>query len=193
MRNRRAHGPRAGLSLLELLVALALLAVITSGLAGAFGIGTQVFDRAQSLGAQQEEVAARRQLRSALMQALPIARITPFPNSFVGASDRVQFVTLKDAAFAPDAAALRFDVIWSGTTLSMTVEAIDDTGAVLEQWSHILSRDVRDVSFQFLDTSGETPEWTPFWSNRPDLPGLVRITGAGGSPRWVDFAVAPRL
>lgn len=172
---------------------LALLALIAAGLAGAFGVGTQVFDRARTLGTQQEELAARRQLRSAVMQALPPSRITPFPNVFVGAPDRLRFVTLKTAPYVPDAAALRFDVTWSGDVLAMTVQSIDDTGETLQEWVHTLSGDVAEVAFQYLDTTGDAPEWTPFWADRPDLPTLVRITGAGGAPRWVEFTVAPRL
>lgn len=193
MRNDSALGARRGLSLLELLVALALLALIASGLAGAFGVGTQIFERARGLGSHQDELAARRQLRSALMQALPPTRITPFPNSFLGAPDRLRFVTLKNAPYATDASALRFDLGWSGDTLTLDVQAIDDTGVAQSEWEHILSTDVQQVSFQFLDMTGDAPEWTPFWSDRPDLPALVRITGQGGSPRWVEFTVAPRL
>lgn len=193
MRSSAVTGKRHGLSLLELLVALALLALIAGGLVGAFGVGTQVFDRARSLGAHQDELAARRQLRSAVVQALPPTRITPFPNSFQGAPDRLQFVTLKDAPYAPDAAAMRFDVVWSGDVLALTVQTLDDTGATRQEWVHTLSSGVQDVSFEFLDTVSDVPEWKPFWSDRADLPTLVRITGNGGTPRWVEFTVAPRL
>ena len=183
----------AGLSLLELLVSLALLALIAAGLAGAFGVGTQVYDRARALNEHQEELAARRQLRSALAQALPLYRITHFPNSFVGAPDRLQFVTLKETPYAPDASALKVEVLWASNNLTMQVEAIDDTGAVLASWDHTLARDVRNVSFQYLDNSGDTPDWAPVWTGAPNLPALVQITGERGAPRWVDFVVAPRL
>ena len=127
------------------------------------------------------------------MQALPPTRITPFPNGFVGAPDRIQFVTLKATPYAPDASALRIEVAWLDGALSMTVEAIDDSGDVQEAWVHRLSDAVSEVSFQYLDATGERALWTPSWSDRPDLPALVRITGTGGTPRWVEFTVAPRL
>ncbi|WP_415400589.1 prepilin-type N-terminal cleavage/methylation domain-containing protein [Tateyamaria sp. SN3-11] len=184
---------RAGLSLIELLVSLALLALIAAGLAGAFGVGTQVYDRARALNQHQEELAARRQLRSALAQALPLYRITPFPNSFVGAPDRLQFVTLKETPYAPDASALKVEVLWASNTLSMLVEAIDDRGTVLASWDHTLARDVRNVTFQYLDDSGDVPDWAPVWTGTPELPDLIQIVGEGGAPRWVDFVVAPRL
>lgn len=193
MRSRNAHGARRGLSLLELLVSLALLSLIAGGLASAFGIGTQVFDRARALDGQQEELAARRQLRAAVTQILPMSRLTPFPNQFAGAPDRLSFVTLMDAPYAPQAAALTFEVTWTGQTLTMDVAAIDETGVPGTAWSHVLSRDVRNVSFQYLDTSGDTPAWVPVWSDRPDLPALIRITAEGGQPRWVEFTVGPRL
>ncbi|MEL7092175.1 MAG: prepilin-type N-terminal cleavage/methylation domain-containing protein [Pseudomonadota bacterium] len=186
-------GPRAGLSLIELLVSLALLALIAAGLAGAFGVGVQVFDRAQAVATDQAELALRRQLRATLLEALPPNRITPFPNTFAGDPDKLSFVTLKPWAFAPDAAASRVDVGWSGGALTLTLVAVDDSGAPLDQWDHVLSEGVGDVAFAYLDTSGETPVWEGTWRDRPDLPALVRITGTGGSPEWVDFVVGPRL
>lgn len=193
MLSRRISNGRAGLSLLELLVSLSLLALIAAGLAGAFGVGTQVFDRAQSLNSHQGEIAARRQLRAALMQALPPNRITPFPNSFVGAPDRLAFVTMAEAPFSTDAAALTYSVQWNGTALLLDVAAIDDEGAVINGWQHVLASDVSNVTFRFLNTEGDSPVWQPTWADQPGLPALVQITGEGGAPAWVEFTVAPRL
>lgn len=192
MLNNAPHRTRAGLSLLELLVSLALLALIAAGLAGAFGVGTQVFDRAQLLNTHQDEIAARRQLRSALMQALPPNRITPFPNSFVGAPDRMEFVTLTEAPFA-DGAALQFTVDWNGQSLSLSVNAITDEGEVIATWQHPLADNVENVAFRYLNITGDTPVWDSAWTDQAGLPALVQITGEGGMPTWVEFTVAPRL
>ncbi|WP_299695282.1 prepilin-type N-terminal cleavage/methylation domain-containing protein [uncultured Tateyamaria sp.] len=187
------HPNRAGLSLVELLVALALLSLIGAGLAGAFGVGVRVFDRAGQLGIHQDEIAARRQLRASLVQALPGSRITTFPNSFVGAPDDMQFTSLQSTPFAPDAAASRITLRWDGSTLSFDFEPMSDDGETLGRWSYAMSNDVGEVSFSYLDTSGDAPVWQSSWADRPDLPALVRITATGGAPEWVDFVVAPRL
>ncbi len=193
MLNSAPRGSRAGLSLLELLVALSLLALIAAGLAGAFGVGVQVFDRAQDLDTHHEELSARRQLRSALAQALPASRITPFPNSFLGTADSMTFTSLQETPFASQASALRIEVFWTASTLAMTVDAIADDGTVQDRWDHVLSRNITDVAFSYLDSSGDTARWQSIWNGRADLPALIRITGTGGAPEWVDFVVGPRL
>ena len=193
MGGKQRFGSRSGLSLLELLVSLALLALIAAGLAGAFGVGVQLFDRSQDVAENREELALRRQLRTALLGALPPTRITPFPNAFEGDPDRLGFVTMTPWPFALNAAASRVEVSTSGGALMMRLTTINDAGAVVAQWDHTLSDGISDVSFSYLDTSGDIPVWESTWREQPTLPALVRITATGGSPDWVDFVVGPRL
>jgi type II secretory pathway pseudopilin PulG len=53
---------RAGLSLFELLLALALLAFVAAGLAAAFGLGVRLNDRTAALSDDASEIALRLRL-----------------------------------------------------------------------------------------------------------------------------------
>ena len=68
-----------GFSLLELLVALALLSVIGVGLAGAMRLGADTYSRAQSLEGHSAEISARARLRRLLEGATPPTLLPPYP------------------------------------------------------------------------------------------------------------------
>ena len=84
---------RAGLGLLEVLISLALLALIAGGLSGALGLGLRLNERSQAAVAEQDELALRARLRHWLMTAIPPERITHVPAVFEGAPDVVTFTT----------------------------------------------------------------------------------------------------
>ena len=187
MRPSPRFSKRAGLTLLELLVALALMALIGAGIAGAMGIGIRVFERAQVLDAGQIEQTHRRQLRRFLMEALPPTRITPFPNAFRGGTDTLSFVTLAEAPFALDAAALQVTVTAGLGPTTMVITAIDDQGRVMATWEAPLAEGA--VTIRYL---GETEEWRTDWEGQPQLPRLLDIS-ISGSVEWPPLTVAPRL
>ncbi len=180
---------RSGLSLFELLVALALLALIATGLAGALGLAVNVWDRSTTLSTSAEEVALRSRLRIWTRQAIPPSRLTPFPAQFVGNTDGFSFVTLSETPFAPDAAALRVSVAVSGTQMSLTAQSIDDEGAEIRRIEGLLATEITPRFSYYADTD-ELPNWRDTWEDTSHLPTLVRIEAAEGStPDWPDFVV----
>ena len=184
---------RSGLSLFELLVALALLALITAGLAGALGMAVRVWDRAAGLYALSEEIALRGRLRSWLEQATPPTRLTPFPAGLTGSADGLSFVTLAETPFAPDAAALRVTVSREGDRLTLLAETLDDEGTTLSRIEGPLARGIAP-RFAYYDDMAQPPAWRDSWENTDTLPALVRITAEEGStPDWPDFVVRPVL
>lgn len=179
--------------MLELLVSLALLGLIAAGLAGAFGLGLQVFDRAQRLETTWPEIAARRQLRAYLLQAAPANRTTSFPTSFVGTPAKLEFVTLADAPFAPNSAALAIALKQQNNALILQVTVLDDSGLARETSTHPVSRDVRNVQIRYLTRDNDELVWVTDWQSEMGLPALIDVTAQGGTPPWVRFTVAPRL
>ncbi|MGC1495033.1 MAG: prepilin-type N-terminal cleavage/methylation domain-containing protein [Sulfitobacter sp.] len=181
--------PRSGLSLFELLVALALLALIATGLVGALGLAVNVWERSAAISASTEEIALRSRLRIWLRQATPTSRLAPFPVRFAGQTDGFTFVTLSETPFAPEAAALRIGVTASGNTLTLTAQAIDDDGSGLSQIDGILAENITP-RFSYYSKTANPPVWQETWDDTAQLPDLVRIQAPEGStPEWPDFVV----
>jgi hypothetical protein len=185
---------RAGLSLLELLLALALLAVIGASLVSSVGLGIRLSDRVTVLSEQHEPLAARRLLRSLLNTALPPERIVPFDHAFLGQADSFSFVTLNGRNIAPTAAALRVTVRREPEALILTIAALMDGGDEKVVLELPLARETTFEAFNYYDPQTEPGNWTTSWEDADKLPGLIRIDATRGNElRWPEFSVAPSL
>jgi len=181
---------RSGLSLMELLVALVLVAVIAGALASTTSFGVRLLDRTETLQEGSPEIALRGRLRHWLRSALPPTRLAGFPTAFIGTETKVQFTTLTPAPFAPDSAALRIIIDATTTDLTMIVEELDDDGAVLNTRSRILATDLQNGRISYFSDQPENPGWRVSWDDPARLPDLVQITGdEGGMPPWPEFTV----
>ena len=179
---------KSGFTLLELLVALALLGVIGAGLASAMRLGTETYSRARTLDTENVHAASRAQLRRLIAEATPPNLLTPFPKEFRGTQDELTFVTLAPLGFARDAAGLRVSVSHEDAVLIATLEPFDDDGTVLRQYRSEIAREVSTASFSYYSDG----EWQNEWSDTAILPRLVRITvNDGSAPFWPEFTVEP--
>lgn len=136
-----------GLSVLELLIGLAVLALIAGGLSGAMGFGAKVWDRSRGLGASEEALVLRQRLRTWLTQANPPSNLTVFRAGFVGDTQSLRFVTFSQTPFAPEAAALRVHILRQGQSLMLNFEQLGDKGEVLAT----VSRQLVEKNNQFAD------------------------------------------
>ncbi|WP_457645935.1 prepilin-type N-terminal cleavage/methylation domain-containing protein [Profundibacter sp.] len=188
---RRHHpSPQSGLSLFELLIALALLAFISLALASSFNLGSRLFVKSTEMAALSDELALRSRLRGWLATATPPSLLAGFALKFEGQSDGLTFVTLTPTPFAPDAAGLSVSIKSEDTTLSMTVIAFDDDGAELHRYSGTLANNTTEVRFSYFSATDEIPNWRTEWNETARLPDLVRIEMAEGSqPDWPEFTV----
>lgn len=186
--------PRAGLSLFELLIALALLALLTVGLGAALNIGAQLYMRTAALGSSAEEIALRTRLRLWLAEATPPGQLLPFPVGFLGEPTEMRFTTLAETPFAPDAAGLSVTVSAEDGSLRLVAETLSDDGDVIASFDLVLASEVSDLRISYFDALTEPPGWRDRWDDRARLPDLVRIEAAPGStPPWPEFTVRPRL
>jgi hypothetical protein len=189
-----AVNARSGLSLLELLLALALLAAIAGGLVGTVGLGIRLNDRTSALAEEHDPLAARRLLRALLQSALPPDRITPFDPGFRGDADGFSFVTLSSRSLAPDAAAIRIAVTVQGSDLVMEVETIPDQGQGRTVLTGLLATGAESVTISYFDQHADPPGWSASWESDARLPDLVRVEiPIGSQPDWPEFTVSTAL
>ncbi|MBO9468009.1 hypothetical protein J7443_22450 [Tropicibacter sp. R15_0] len=186
---------RAGLSLFELLLSLALLAAISAAIASSLGLSLRVYDRSQELDNTSTPITARLHLRSYLHKAAVPFLMLPFETGFSGQPEGFRFTSLATSGLAPDAAGLRVAVRLDGETLVMQVDQFSDLGAVMRSETRILAETVTDLRFAYYNTAASPPAWQNTWpTSDPNLPQAIRITAAPGStPDWPDFVVRLRL
>ncbi len=183
---RPRRSKRAGFTLLELLVALALLAITGAGLASAMRLGTETYTRARTLGSDNGHAAARAQLRRLIERATPQTLLTPFPKEFTGTTDSLDFVTLAPLGFARDAAGLRVQVALAEGNLMATLQPFDDDGTNLRQYRATIAEGVTTASFTYFSNG----EWVESWTDSANLPDLVRIQLDDPTTEpWPEFTV----
>lgn len=186
-------GRRTGLTLLELLVGLALLATILTALLAATRLGANLLDRSQEMDTEQAIIAARVRLRGWLQTAQPPNLITNLPISFEGTASNFSFVTLSRASFAADAAAIRVNVAIGRDDLSLIVQSLDDDGGVFGELPLELYPS-SDFTFSYWDAFADNPDWQTEWAVEGRVPNLVKIEATTNEILdWPTFIVAPAL
>lgn len=173
--------PRSGLSVLELLIALAVLALIAVGLSGAMGLGIQVWDRSRALQDTETPVILRQRLRGWIEQASPPSRLTSFATAFKGGPDTLSFVTFAETPFAPDAAALRVQVGQTDGQIVLSYQELEDDGVVLARHSFPMVQ-ADEMRVGYYDADDAERGWQTDWTATHKLPDLIRIE-AGPQPR----------
>lgn len=183
----RVGNNRSGFSILELLVALALLALIAGGLASTLGVSARVWEQSVVMQQGNNAIILRTQLRRWLTQATPPHRQMSFDHPFIGTSREFSFVTLAILPTAPDAAAMKVSVQSHSGALMLSVFYLDDDGNSFRQADYPLSDG--EAQFTYYDRSSDL--WFASWANHEDLPDLIKIETLHPNPDWPEFSVAP--
>ncbi|WP_108813225.1 prepilin-type N-terminal cleavage/methylation domain-containing protein [Loktanella sp. Alg231-35] len=183
------HG-RSGMTLMELLVALVLVAVIATGLASSTSLGIQVLDRTRNLEETSAEIALRLRLRHWLRTATSPATVTDHGTGIVGDATGIQFTTLAPAPFAPQSAALRMTVNISAQAIILRIEELDDDGGVIATHDRTLATGISGAEISYYSNEPDAVGWRDHWDNPNRLPLLIRIIADEGStPAWPEFTV----
>jgi general secretion pathway protein J len=208
-KQRRCRSP-AGFTLVELLVAIALLGLITTLLVAGLQLGTASRDRVTRASGELEDLRIIETfLRQRLVQALPFVsgsrRDLPQVR-FEGDGNAVRF--LVSSVFRDDARGVRelfvtldgankrkslivYDSPWVAGDASAGAPA--DAKAV----RHVLLDAVTAIAFSYYGANPpqSKPQWHRDWRGAASLPALIRIRlqPAERSSPWPAITVAPRL
>jgi hypothetical protein len=179
---------------MEMLVAIAILALVLAALPGAFRLAHRTWDATAVLDRQARQEGAHRFVRARLAEAMPL-----FEQSttglvhllFSGTSDAVSFVA--PSANGPQGAGLyRFTLQararGAGSALIATVAPYTPAGAAGEDASeeHVLLEDIGGVRLRYFGSGGlrQAPAWQEQWPRRDALPQAVELSIIGsGSVR----------
>lgn len=192
----------AGFTLLEMLVAVALLGMLSVVLFEGLHFGHRVWEASETTTASVDRIRAfRNDLAAALARAYPELDISQADKAsqvkFDGEKDGMTFLTP-----APDD---------SGALTEMSIRIDDSSGSprLIERRHLELARvpgwattdpripPISAAHFSYFGAvkASDKPEWHDSWSGQTSLPELVRISLAFSNRRyaWPDLVVAPRI
>lgn len=205
---RPAVSTQCGYMLVEMLVSLALVAMLSLGLISGISGGLRIWEASdRSSEALGEAVALESLLRRHLSAAVPVKvmagkrRVLVY---FEGSPDRIRFFTSTEAGVSPKGVyGEELEIRRSGGRLELVIRrsraslgAFDaDALQVWDQASITLSSVEMEFAFYRAGSRGNSGEWSDSWQNQRSIPLLIGLRAAGedagrDSP---DFVVTPRI
>lgn len=210
---RRISAPTRGMTLIEALVALALIAILSVGLVTTFRIGGRVYtDVSRADSAARDTASVQQFLRQTLENAYPLrphaGRLSNEP-ALNGTHESLSFL-----APGPESAGstghYRYELVLEpagGASQNLVVHwrparslpNVDVSEAIR---SEVLLTGVDSLEWSYLETVDPTtglpiaPQWRAAWRTTARLPTLLRLKvqfPRGDRRTWPDFLVAPLL
>ncbi|MFQ5850845.1 MAG: prepilin-type N-terminal cleavage/methylation domain-containing protein [Candidatus Binatia bacterium] len=185
---------RKGFTLIELMVAMTLLALMMAILYGAFYLGHRAAEKTQArFEASQTLRSVKGFLRGYIGSAYPYRLSLRDPAVlFAGERERLTFVSALSMGLGGRGMS-KISVSWDGegseASLVTLEEEIPVQGAGYRN-TMVLWRGVTDLRLEYLDPRGEQEEWVGEWDgeSRKTLPRAVRMKlrdDRGEEIRWV--------
>lgn len=184
----RRHA-QAGFTLVELLVALAVTALITGFILGGFDLSRRAWAISRDRAGAEEVDAGMMRLRDLLTRTMPAATIDESDRIarvlFEGHPDSLTFVTLSEANAFPGGP-MRVRLAWSdGAPATPGARALilrtavfrANPRLVVDAEPVILVRDVVGLSLRYFGVAdiGKPPQWLTDWPGRLGTPRLVFV------------------
>lgn len=207
MRRRQNRSGQRGFTLIELSVALVLLALISSVLYGSLSLAGASWNRGEAKAQQTGEMRlAEDFLRRTLTAQHPLRfhKVANQPLYFLGTRDTLAYAAALPGRAGAGMYYFRVAVTPNGDSSRLTLSRIipDYSATRLPDFgdeSSVLAESIAEVRFGYFgrdpDASGiVTPTWRDRWDDPQRLPDLIRIDvkAASGAP-WPTLVVEPRL
>lgn len=191
-----------GFTLLELLVAMTLLAFLSVGLMAGLRYGAEIWRKSQDKNLDTNAMRlAQKTLADNLARAYPRLIVASPEDShidFDGTRDRMTFLS---TAASGTGHIMRDTLVAEshGKELALDISATPELGvAGAPIWSKALLRHLAAVEFSYFGTTVDEkqPVWHSDWRNQRSLPHLIRVrvafAGTGITP-WPKMLIEPRI
>ena len=198
--------PRTGgFTLIEVLVALALMSLIGTILIESLRMGGHTWQRVTREAANIDEVTRAqeflRQHLATIYPPQPATDLSSASESFVGENDTLEFSSSAPGGSDGALARYRFGMSSSdpgNVEIRYLRERIARFSAQADSWSsEPLIAHASGLSIQFWEGStGSSGRWVSHWADAAKLPGLIRIDvqfAPTDSRRWPPLYVEPRV
>jgi general secretion pathway protein J len=199
----------AGFTLVELLVAMALLAMLSVLLVGGLRLSRNAVLVGESAGVEVQRASlATSVLRREIERATPLAIATgaaPPPITFSGDQSSLVFVAPPGALMALGGDQITWLSIEPGAGGARIVLRYRPLDRDEDQWppaldaggmqSVVLVDGVAQAEFSYFGRAqpDTDPQWWPAWRDATTLPTLIRISVASAKGPWPDIIATPRL
>jgi general secretion pathway protein J len=205
---RGAPPPALGFTLLELLIALALLGLISALLYGSLSLSAHSWDRGEQKVEQATDMRLTEEmLRQTLAAQHPLRfhKVVDQPLYFAGGTDSLSFAAAMPGRAGGGMFYFRVAIAPAGERSRLTLaRVIPDYGAnALPDFSNaessVLAEDIAEVRFGYFgrdpdSTDASDPTWRDRWDDSQILPLLIRIdVRPVKSQAWPTMIVEPRL
>jgi prepilin-type N-terminal cleavage/methylation domain-containing protein len=188
------RGQQRGFTLLELMISLAVMAMIALMIGSALSTTARIITRSAGYGAFVDHALARRELISMVEATLP----TAFPGSqgaiASGTAESFTFqAIIDDGVFWPGAPVTATLVLSDLNAVTVTATGISDsTKAGLTTIIRLSDPDQRlGIRYYGRRSATESPAWYPVWSADQGLPILIKVTMTNGGKVQPSIVIQP--
>ena len=189
-----------GYSLLELIIALALLSLITLAMSGGVRFGARAWDASEVDVAAVERVqGAQNLLRALLQRAMPRELDPTFAvdlDLFRGSAQSLSFTGGAPSAVASHGLA-RFDLRVEGQKTKQLVLSWQESVAAKAVRREVLIAGASTISFAYASREAQGGlRWLDSWRDQSGAPALVAVRASfppGSAERWPPLLVRTRV
>lgn len=208
IRPANANKRDAGYMLVEMLVSLALVALLSIGLVSGISGGMRIWEISDSSSeALSEAIALESVFRRHLSRAVPVSVVAGKRTTliyFEGSTDRIRFFTTAEAGVSPRGVygeEMQLRRVGRRTELVIRRSRVslgEFEAAVAAGWDEaIISLGREDKEFTFYATKPRSHSgvWTESWRGQRSFPVLIGLKPAreASEPGMPEIVVAPRI